>query len=76
MDIQITGANLQISPQTQRGLESRFRKLSKHLPDIIDITVEISEEGTKSPQQRYMVRPAVNSGVGRTFSTVKKELRT
>ena len=67
MDIQITGANIEISPDTQRRIESRFNKLSKHLPDIIDIAVEISEEDTKSPQQRYLVRAAVNSGVGRNI---------
>lgn len=67
MDIQITGANIQISPEVQRHIESRFNKLSKHLPDIIDITVEVSEQDTKSAQERYLVRAAVNSGVGRNI---------
>jgi putative sigma-54 modulation protein len=66
MELQITGTNLEITPKSQRYIEGKFNKLIKHLPDIIDIKVEITEEGTKSPQQRYMVRAAVNSGVGRT----------
>jgi len=65
MELQITGANLVITPRSQRYIEGKFNKLIKHLPDIIDIKVEITEESTKSPQERYVVRAAVNSGVGR-----------
>ncbi len=66
MELQITGTNMEIAPRVQRYIEAKFNKLTKHLPDIIDIKIEVSEEGTKSPQQRYLVRAAVNSGVGRT----------
>jgi putative sigma-54 modulation protein len=64
MELQITGTNMQITPRMQSYIESKFNKLTRHMPDIIDIKVEVSEEGTKSPQQRYMVRAAVNSGAG------------
>ena len=64
MEIQVTGTNLEISPRAQRYIETKFNKLNKHLPDIIDIKVEISEEGTKSPQERYVVKATVNSGAG------------
>lgn len=67
MELKITGTNIEISPKTQRYIETKFNKLNKHLPDIIDIKVEVSEEGTKSPQQRYLIRAAVNSGVGRNI---------
>lgn len=67
MDLQITGTNVQIPPRTQRYIENKFTRLTKHLPDIMDIKVEVSEEGTKSPQHRYVIRAAVNSGVGRTI---------
>jgi putative sigma-54 modulation protein len=39
-------------------------KLDKHFPSIIDTRVEISEEKTKSPQQHFLVRVTVNSGIG------------
>ncbi len=65
MELKVTGTNMEIPAAAQRYIESRFKKLTKHLPDIIDIRVDVSEEGTKSPQQRYVVRAAVNSGVGR-----------
>jgi putative sigma-54 modulation protein len=67
MELQITGTNLVIPPKAQRYIETKFNKLTKHLPDIIDIKVEVSEEGTKSPQQRYVVKAVVNSGVGPLF---------
>ena len=64
MELQITGTNMEITPAAQRYIKAKFTKLTKHLPDIIDIKVEVSEEGTKSPQQRYLMRAAVNGGVG------------
>jgi len=64
MELQIAGTNMEITPATQRYVERKLSKLNKHLPDIIDIKVEISEEGTKSPQQHYLVRAMVNSAVG------------
>ncbi|OGO02076.1 MAG: ribosomal subunit interface protein [Chloroflexi bacterium RBG_13_52_12] len=66
MELQITGTNMEIAPATHRYIERKFNKLTKHLPDIIEIKVEVTEEDTKSPQQRYLVRAAVNSGVGRS----------
>jgi len=66
MELQIAGANIEITPATQRYVERKLSKLNKHLPDIIDIKVEISQEKTKSPQQHYLVRAIVNSGVGRS----------
>jgi putative sigma-54 modulation protein len=63
MELQITGTNTEIMPAAQRYIERKFSKLKKHLPDIIDTKVEVSEEKTKSPQQRYLVRVTVNSGV-------------
>lgn len=65
MELQIAGTNIEITPEAQRYVERKLNKLNKHLPDIIDTKVEISEENTKSPQERYLVRVTVNSGVGR-----------
>ena len=66
MELQIAGTNTEITPETHRYIERKFGKLDKHLPDIIDIKVEVSEEKTKSPQQHYLVRATVNSGVGKS----------
>jgi putative sigma-54 modulation protein len=66
MELQIAGSNIEITPATQRYVQRKLSKLNKHLPDIIDVKVEISQEKTKSPQQHYLVRATVNSGVGRS----------
>jgi putative sigma-54 modulation protein len=67
MELQLTGTNIQITPRMQRYIKGKFNKLTKHMPDVIDIKIEVSEEGTKSPQQRYLVRAAVNSGASGTI---------
>ncbi|MCK4863260.1 MAG: ribosome-associated translation inhibitor RaiA [Dehalococcoidales bacterium] len=64
MELQIAGTNIEITPDAQRYVERKLNKINKHLPDIIDAKVEISEEQTKSPQERYLVRVTVNGGVG------------
>jgi putative sigma-54 modulation protein len=67
MELQIAGTNTEISPAAQRYVERKLSKLSKHLPDIIDIRVEISEEKTRAPEQHFLVRVTVGSGVGGAF---------
>jgi putative sigma-54 modulation protein len=63
MELHITGTNLELSDAVQRFIERKLGKLDKHFPSIIDIRVEISEEKTKSPQQHFLVRVTVNSGI-------------
>lgn len=66
MELQITGINTELTPKVQSYIEHKLNKLNKHLPDITDFKVEVVEEQTKSPQQRYLVRTTVNSGAGRS----------
>jgi putative sigma-54 modulation protein len=66
MELQITGTNTEITTAVNRYIERKFNKLNKHMPDIMDIKVEVSEEQTKSREQRYLVRATVNSGVGKS----------
>ncbi len=62
MELQIVGTNMQITPAVRRYIERKLGKLNRHLPNIIDTKVEVSEEKTKSPQQHYLVRATVSSG--------------
>ncbi|MFH1646744.1 MAG: ribosome-associated translation inhibitor RaiA [Chloroflexota bacterium] len=66
MELQIAGTNIELTPTVRRYVERKLGKLDKHLPGIIETRAEISEEQTRSPQQRYLVRVTVNSGVGGT----------
>jgi putative sigma-54 modulation protein len=65
MELQIAGTNTELAPRAHNYIERKLSKLNKHLPQIIDFKVEVSQEQTKSPQQRYLVRATVNSGAGR-----------
>jgi putative sigma-54 modulation protein len=62
MELQITGTNMEIMPVVRRYVERKLGKLNRHLPGIIESKVEISEEKTRSPQQRYLVRATVDGG--------------
>jgi ribosomal subunit interface protein len=43
MGLQIYGTNTEMTPETQRYIERKLKKLDKHLPDIIDIKVEVAD---------------------------------
>jgi len=56
MELQITSKNMELSPTICDYIERKFNKLGRHLPHITDCKVEIFEEKTKSPQQRFGVQ--------------------
>jgi len=56
MELQIAGKNMELTPAARRYIERKLGKLNRHLPNLIEAKVEITEEKTKSPQQRFMVR--------------------
>ena len=62
MEVKIAGTNLELSEREQRYIEKKMDKLTKHLPDIIDINVEVSHENTKSPDKMIVVKVRVESG--------------
>ena len=61
MELQITAKNIDLPPAMRHHLEHKLSKLSRHLPNIIQFKVEISEEKTKSPQQRFVVQVTIDS---------------
>ena len=64
MELQITGLNMEVSSEVRRYVERKIGKLTRHFPNIIESIVEISQEKTRSPQQKFMVRASVTgSGV-------------
>lgn len=62
MELQITGKNVKLIPAVRRYIERKVGKLSRHLPNIIGSKVEVSEEKTKSPQQRFVAQVTIDSG--------------
>ncbi len=65
MELQITGINIELASPLRSYIERKMSKLNRHLPNIIEVKAEASEEKTKSPQQRYLLRVNVDgSGAG------------
>ena len=64
MELQIAGTNVELTPEVQSYVERKLGKLDRHSPGIIEGRVEISEEMTKSPGERYLVRVTLASGAG------------
>ena len=61
MELLITSKNTELSPEVRRYVERKLGKLNRHLPNIIESKVEIFEEKTRSPQQRFVVQVTVDS---------------
>jgi len=61
MELQITGQNIELSPAVRRRIERKVGKLNRHLPNITMSKVEIVEEKTKSPEQRYLAQMTLDS---------------
>ncbi len=66
MELQITGQNIELSPAVRRYIERKLGRLNRHLPNIIECRVDVSEEKTRSPRQHYLVRATVD-GRGAMF---------
>jgi putative sigma-54 modulation protein len=62
MELQIVGQNMELSPEVRRYVERKLGRLNRHLPGITMSKVEVVEEKTKSPQQRYLVQVTLDSG--------------
>jgi len=61
MELQIIGKNIKLTPAIHRNIEHKLGKLGHHLPKITESKVEVAEEKTKSPQQRFVVRITIES---------------
>ena len=62
MEIQITGRNLKLIPAVRSYIERRLAKLNRHLPNIIELKVEVAMEKTKSAEQRFVAQVTIDSG--------------
>ena len=46
MELQITGKNMEVAPEVRHYIERKLGKLGRHLPNIIEVKVELGEEKT------------------------------
>ena len=61
MELQITGKNIELMPTVRQLIEQKLGKLARHLSNIVEYKVEISEEKTKSPEQHFVVQVTIDS---------------
>jgi putative sigma-54 modulation protein len=59
MELQIAAKNIEMTPALRQYVQRKINKFPRHLPGILESKVEITAEGTKSPQQRFLVRVTV-----------------
>ena len=61
MELQVFGKNMEVSPVLQNYVQKKIGKLARYLPNIAGAKVEIHDENTKSPKQRFTVQVTLNS---------------
>ena len=62
MELQILARNdVTVSPAIEEYAMSRIGKMARYLPSIDGGKVEISREGTRQPDQRFVVQATLNS---------------
>lgn len=61
MEVQITTKNMELLPAARSYAEKKLGKLDRYLPNIIETKIEIAEEKTKFPQDRYVVQVTINN---------------
>lgn len=78
MKLQIIAKNnVEVSETMQEYVEKKVGKLSRYLPTLDEGKVEISREGTKLPEQRFIVQVTIDSrGVLIRAQEKSKDMRT
>lgn len=61
MDLQLSGKNFEINQSIRDYVEKKLKRLTRYLTGIEDIKVEITEENTRMPKDRYTVQITLNS---------------
>ncbi len=63
MEFNVTARNVEINPEIKNYLERKLGKFDRQLENIIETRVEVSEEKTRSAQDRFLVRAAIKGSV-------------
>ena len=61
MELQIFSKNVELTPAVQNYVQKKIGKLARYLPNITEAKIEIHEENTKSPQDRFTAQVTLNS---------------
>ena len=61
MELIIKGKNIDVEQTAQEYIENKLGKLERHLPDLEEVKVELTEEMTKAVENRYVVQVTINT---------------
>jgi putative sigma-54 modulation protein len=61
MELQVTGKNIHLTFEIRSYLENKLGRLSRHLPSITESKVEVDEQMTRSPKQRFVVQMTIDA---------------
>ena len=56
MDLQLTGKNFEINSSIREYIVKKIKRLTRYINDIEEIKVELTEENTRMPKDRYTVQ--------------------
>jgi putative sigma-54 modulation protein len=60
MELHVTSKGVELTPEAQLYIQRKLGRLSRHLHNIMEIRIEITEEKTKSRQHRFLARVTVS----------------
>jgi putative sigma-54 modulation protein len=60
MELHVTSKGIELTPEAQEHIQRKLGRLNRHLRNIIETRVEITEEKTKSRQHRFLARVIIS----------------
>ncbi len=61
MEIQLFTRNMELTPRLQEYVQKKVGKLSRYLPNITDVRVDLSVENTRSSAQRQVAQLTIRT---------------
>lgn len=61
MEIQLFTRNMELTPRLQEYVEKKVNKLSRYLPNITDVRVDLSVENTRSSAHRQVAQLTIRT---------------
>jgi putative sigma-54 modulation protein len=56
MELHITSKNIELTSETQQYIRRKLGRFNRHLRNIMETKIEVSEEKTQSQQHRFLAR--------------------
>lgn len=61
MELLIKSRNLEVAQEAEAYIRRKINKLERHLPNMDEVKVELSQEMTKAAENRYVAQVTINS---------------